>query len=146
MLSGNPPFVAGQLAQKSPRALHGNKIIGTLGRFRDLTYWPVEAAAGIGLVLAWYRRNWTVLMIGGCSALWVLVEIVFALHGWPAVPRYMFEAAATMMVVSGIAVGWILQEAIRLSSASADRLPGAGRGARRTSSCPTRRRDARRAR
>ncbi len=116
VLSGNPPFVAGQLAQESPRALHGNKIIGTLGRFRDLTYWPVEAAAGVGLVLAWYRKNWTVLMIAGASALWVLVEIVFALHGWPAVPRYMFEASATMMVVSGIGVGWVLQEAIKLSN------------------------------
>ena len=31
VLSGNPPFVAGQLAQGSPRELHSNKIIGVLG-------------------------------------------------------------------------------------------------------------------
>ena len=43
------------------------------------------------------------------SALWVLVEVAFALHGWPAVPRYMFEAAGAMIVVAGFAVGWILQ-------------------------------------
>ena len=50
------------------------------------------------------------------SALWVLVEIVFALHGWPAVPRYMFQAAGAMIVVAGFAVGWILQRAARAAT------------------------------
>lgn len=117
MLSGNPPFVAGQLAQGSPRELHSNKIIGVLGRFHRLSYWPVELAAAVGLLLAWRERNRAVLVIGGMSALWVLVEVAFALHGWPAVPRYMFEAAGAMIVVAGFAVGWILQSAVRSSAA-----------------------------
>jgi hypothetical protein len=117
VLSGNPPFVAGQLAQESPRMLHGNKITGTIGRFRHLTFAPVEIAAGVALVLAYVRRNWNVLLIAGCAALWVLVEIAFALHGWPAVPRYMFEAGGAMVVVAGIGVGWILQEGARISRA-----------------------------
>jgi len=117
VLSGNPPFVAGQLAQKSPRELHGNRIIGVLGRFKHLSYWPVIAAAGIGLVLAAMRRNWTVLAIGTMSAIWVFTEIAFSLHGWAAVPRYIFEAGATMMLVAGVAVGWILDGTRRLAPA-----------------------------
>jgi hypothetical protein len=115
VLSGNPPFVAGQLADMSPRMIHGSKIHGVLGRFRSLSYWPVDAAAGIGVVIAAWRRNWTVLMIAGCSALWVLIEIAFALHGWPAVWRYMFEAAGAMIVVAGIGVAWLLQEGAKIS-------------------------------
>lgn len=116
VLSGSSPFVAGQLADNSPRELHSNKIIGVLSRFRHLSYWPVQLAAGIGLVIAARERNRSVLIIGGMSALWVLVEIVFALHGWPAVPRYMFQAAGAMIVVAGFAVGWILQRAARATT------------------------------
>jgi hypothetical protein len=108
-LSGNSPFTSANLAQHSPRALHGNKITGTITRFRQLTYWPVFAAAAAGVVLAGLRRNWTVLMIAGAAALWMLVEIAFALHGFPAVPRYMFEAAAATIVLAGVGVGWLLQ-------------------------------------
>jgi hypothetical protein len=48
----------------------------------------------------------------------VLIEIGFALHGWPGVPRYIFEAGATMIVVAGVGVGWILEETRKLSPAA----------------------------
>jgi hypothetical protein len=38
----------------------------------------------------------------------VVVEIAFALHGWPGLARYMFEAAAVVVVLAGVAVGWLL--------------------------------------
>ena len=47
------------------------------------------------------------------AAGWVVVEIAFAYHGWPALPRYMFEAAAVAGVVAGVGVGWLLSEAPR---------------------------------
>jgi hypothetical protein len=115
VLSGNSPFVAGQLAEGSPRKLHSNKIIGVTDRYRDLTYWPIHFAAGVGLIIAWFRRRWNVLLIGGCAALWFLVEVAFVLHGWPGVPRYMFEAGACEIVVAGIGIAWILQETARIS-------------------------------
>jgi hypothetical protein len=111
LLSGNSPLTSATLAQNSPRKLHGDKITGTLTRFHDLSYWPVYAAAAVGLALAALRRNWTVLVIGGAGALWMLVEIGFALKGYPAVPRYMFEAAAATIVVAGVGIGWMLQGA-----------------------------------
>ncbi len=129
LLSHNSPLTSADLAQNSPRKLHGNKITGTLGRFHDLSYWPVFAAAGIGMVLAALRRNWAVLAIGGAAALWVLVEIAFALHGFPAVPRYMFEAIAATIVVGGVGFGWLLQAAagvLRRGAAAAARVTAAG--------------------
>jgi hypothetical protein len=44
----------------------------------------------------------------------VIVEIAFAYHGWPALPRYMFEAAAIAAVIAGVGVGWTLIELPRL--------------------------------
>ncbi len=75
--------------------------------------------AGIGLVIAVLRRDWRVLVIAGCSALWLVIEIAFALHGFPGVPRYMFEAAATMIVVAGVGVGWVLSKPPRVTTRAA---------------------------
>jgi hypothetical protein len=44
----------------------------------------------------------------------VIVEIAFALHGWPALPRYMFEAAAVMVVLAAVLVGRLLADPRRL--------------------------------
>ena len=45
----------------------------------------------------------------------MIVEIAFAYHGWPALPRYMFEAAGVVAVLAGVAVGWLLGDATRAS-------------------------------
>ena len=45
---------------------------------------------------------------------WVIVEIAFAYHGWPALGRYMFEPGAVGAVLAGIAVGLVLNELPRL--------------------------------
>jgi hypothetical protein len=37
--------------------------------------------------------------------LWALIEIAFALHGWSAVPRYLIEPAAVLVVLAGALVG-----------------------------------------
>jgi hypothetical protein len=114
ILSGNDPFVAGQIALKSPRALHGGKVVGTWHRFTELTYLPIQLAALLTIVVAAVRRNWRVVVLGVGAAAWVVVEIAFALHGWPALQRYMFEAAAVMIVLAGVAVGWALALAPRI--------------------------------
>ena len=44
-ITNHRPLLAGDLAQKSPRALRHNQFFGTLGRFRDLEYTPVWIAA-----------------------------------------------------------------------------------------------------
>jgi hypothetical protein len=38
----------------------------------------------------------------------VCVEIAFALHGWPGLARYMFEAGGVVVVLAGIGVGRLL--------------------------------------
>jgi hypothetical protein len=54
------------------------------------------------------------LALFGGAAGWVLVEIAFAYHGWPALGRYMFEPAAVAAVLGGIAVGLLMTELPRL--------------------------------
>ena len=111
------PFTAGNLAFNSPRALHGNKIYGVLDRFFDLHEWPLQVAALLAFLYAAYRRERATLAIGLAAILWVLAEIAFALHGWPAVPRYLFEPTAVLAVLAGIGVGRLLAMPARLPSA-----------------------------
>ena len=129
VLSGQSPFVAGNLALNSPRALHQNQISGTLDRFFDLHELIVQLLALLTIAIAAVRRERFTLIIAGCAAGWVVVEIAFALHGWPALPRYIFEPAAVMVVLAGVAVGKLLAMPERLRDLPgslarvADRLP-----------------------
>jgi hypothetical protein len=113
-ITNNRPFVSEQLALKSPRQLRQNQIVGTIDRFKALEYWPIWLAALFTTVVAVLRRNWVVLTLAAGSVLWVIIEAAFALHGWPALGRYMFEPAAVACVLAGVAVGWILLEVPRL--------------------------------
>lgn len=115
VLSGNKPFVAGSLAQESPRALKHNKVFGTLGRFFSLQVIQYYVLALGAVMLAWIRRDRFTLILAGSAAVWVIVEVAFALHGWPALHRYMYEAAAVTIVLAGVGVGALL--------ALPDRLP-----------------------
>lgn len=110
-ITNGKPDVAGQLALKSPRELHNNKILGTIHRFDTLQYLPIEIAALVAMVLAAVRRNWMVLALGGMAIWWVITEIGFVLHGFPGVPRYVFEPAGLTGVLGGVCVGWLLLDA-----------------------------------
>jgi hypothetical protein len=113
-LTSRSPFVAASNAMGSGRRLHSNQVFGTIGRFLALHEPVVElvALAGLGLAL-WRRQRITVFLAGGVVA-WVVVEIAFALHGWPGLGRYMFEAAGVMVALAGAAVGRLLVEGARV--------------------------------
>jgi hypothetical protein len=113
-ITNHRPFVSAQLALLSPRELHGNKFTGTLNRYATLHYLPLQLAALLGFVMAWFRRDRVVLALGGAVILWVVVEVAFALHGWPAVPRYMYEAEGVTVVIAAVAVGWLLKDGLEL--------------------------------
>jgi len=101
-------FIAGQNAFNSPRALHSDKILGTVKRFLELYEKPMLIAAALAFALALWRRSRAVLLLCGCIALWVVIEIAFVLHGWPGVKRYLFPPAALASVVAAIGIGWLL--------------------------------------
>jgi hypothetical protein len=117
-LTSNSFFQAGSHALGSGRAIHGNKVTGIISRFVGLHSTGLELLALLSVVLATVRRDRTTLALAAAAVAWVIVEIAFALHGWPGVPRYMFPAAAVMVVIAAIAVGRLLAEPPRLSSAA----------------------------
>ena len=101
-------FIAGDNALHSPRQLHGNKVFGTIQRFLDLNGKAILVPAALATVLAAFQRRRAVLLLAAGVALWVLVEVAFAIHGWPAVPRYLFEAAGVAAVLAGAFVGRVI--------------------------------------
>ena len=107
-LTSRSPFVAGTNAIGSGRALKHDRVLGTIDRFLDLHETPLELAALVSLALAALRRDWRLLVLAAGCVVWVIVEIAFALHGWPGLPRYMFEAAAGMVVIAAVLIGWLL--------------------------------------
>jgi hypothetical protein len=107
-LTAKSPFVANNLAFNSPRELHGNKVTGVIDRFLDLHELPLQIAALLSIAVALLRRDRVLLVIAAAALGWVLVEIAFALHGFPAVPRYLFEPTGVMAVLAGVLVGRLL--------------------------------------
>jgi hypothetical protein len=115
-LTSRSPFVSADNAFYSGRRLHHNLIFGTIGRYLDLMPRGLEVAALISLALAVWRRDRITLAFIGAIVLWVVIEIAFVIHGWPGVPRYMFEPAGLLAVVAGIGVGRLIVAPPRLAS------------------------------
>jgi hypothetical protein len=107
-LTSHSWFISGDLAMNSVRALHGNKVVGVLSRFRGLYEWPMQVAVVYTLVLTVVRRDRVWLTLAGSALLWVAIEIALAVHGWSAVPRYLMEPAAVLIVLTAGAIGWTL--------------------------------------
>ncbi len=107
-LTSRSPFVAGDNALGSVRALHSNKIGGTVQRYLDLHALPLEIAALLSFALAAWRRDRAVLLLCAGVVLWVLVEVGFALRGWPGLARYLFEASGVTVVIAAVLVGRLL--------------------------------------
>ena len=130
-LTSRTPFVAAANAMDSGRRLTSDQVGGTISRFLELHYWPLEIAALLAVVLAAWRRSWadrvTLVLAGGVVG-WVIVEIAFALHGWPGLARYMFEAAGVMIVLAGVFVGRVLADPPRLGAVRALLRDRGGRG------------------
>ena len=123
-LTSKSPFSAASLAQNSPRAIHGNKVTGTFSRFLGLHAATIKIAALIAVGLAALRRDRPVLLIAGGVLLWVVIEAAFALHGWPAVSRYMYESGAGVSVLAGVFVGRVILDAPALVSRVRSRFGG----------------------
>jgi hypothetical protein len=113
-ITNGRPLLAGDLAERSPRELHENKILGTFHRFTGLTYLPIQLAALAATIWAWFRRDRVVLTLAAGIVGWLVIETAFVLHGWPGVPRYMFETAGVLTVLAAVFVGWVLTEALKV--------------------------------
>ena len=109
-LTSRTPFVAAANALDSGRRLHNNLVFGTIGRFLGLNKLPLELAALLGVVLAFLRRDRVTLVLAGAIVAWVVIEIAFAIHGWPGLARYMFEAGGVLVVLAGVGVGRLLSD------------------------------------
>jgi hypothetical protein len=114
-LTAHTPFISQDQALTSPRALHSGKISGTIKRFDGQQTWSIEVVALIGFLYAVWRRkesrNAVTVLLGLCVIVWVLIEVAFAIHGFPAVPRYMFEPVAFTGLIAAVTIGRLLLDA-----------------------------------
>jgi hypothetical protein len=109
-ITSRSPFVAASNAFGSGRRLKSDRVFGTIDRFLDLYATPLEIAALLSLVVAALKRDLVTLVLAAGAVAWVVIEIAFSLHGWPGLGRYMFPAAAVMVVVAAVLVGRILAD------------------------------------
>jgi hypothetical protein len=98
----------GDLALDSVNVIHGNKFVGVTRRVLGLYEPPMQIAAGLAIGFAVVIRERVWLVLAGAAVAWVLIEIAFALHGWSAVTRYLFEPEAVFVVLAGAGVGRVL--------------------------------------
>ncbi|MGC9220957.1 MAG: hypothetical protein ACP5H2_06335 [Solirubrobacteraceae bacterium] len=104
-LTSHSWLTAGDLALGSPNVIHGNKLIGVLQRTREQLPVPYQLAAAGALLYAAAKRQRSWLTLFGAAAMWVAVEVVFAYHGWSAVPRYLLEPATLLVVIGSAGIG-----------------------------------------
>ncbi len=114
-LTSRTPFVAASNALGSGRRLRSDRVFGTIGRFLDLNTAVIELTALLAVAIALVRRDRATLALAAGVCAWVLVEIAFALHGWPGLGRYMYEPAGVLIALAGVGVGRVLIEAPRIS-------------------------------
>jgi hypothetical protein len=107
-LTAKSAFIAGDNALHSPRELHSDKLRGTVDRFLDLQELPVWLTGILAVAIAAVRRQRFILFLALGAVAWVVVEIAFVLHGYPGVPRYLFEPVAIVCVLAGLFVGRVL--------------------------------------
>jgi hypothetical protein len=129
-ISSKSFFTAGNIAQNSPRAVHGNKVTGTITRFHQLEANPVWIMALFTVAWAVWRRRVAILVLAAGALLWLIIEIAFALKGFPAVPRYLFEAGAVVAILAAVFVGRVVHELPGLLSQLVHRIAGARTSAR----------------
>jgi hypothetical protein len=115
-ISSRSAFVSADNAFYSGRRLHHDLIFGTIGRFLALEPRGLELAALLSVALALWRRDRVTLTLTGGVVVWMIVEIAMVIHGWPGVPRYMFEPAGLLGVIAAVGLGRALVEPPRLSA------------------------------
>jgi len=118
-LTSRSPFVAASNALGSGRRLRSDRVFGTIGRFLDLNTTVIELTALVAVAIAVVRRDRVTLALAAGVCAWVIVEIAFALHGWPGLGRYMYEPAAVLIAIAGVGVGRLLADPPRISRAAA---------------------------
>ncbi len=101
-------FVSGDVASECACVPRVNPLSRVVNGFLGLYELPMKLAALFALVLAVVRRERTWLLLAAAALVWLVVEIVFAFHGWSGNQRYLFTPAAVMIVLAGAAVGRVL--------------------------------------
>jgi hypothetical protein len=100
--------IAADIATESTVGVPRHGPAGVLQGFWHLYDLPMKVVVVLGLGLAVVRRDRTSLMLIWAALSWVLVEVVFALHGWTGAARYTFEPAAVLVVLGGAAIGQVV--------------------------------------
>jgi hypothetical protein len=98
----------GDLALNSVNVINGNKLIGVTRRLLGLYAPPMQIAAGLAIAFAVVIRDKVWLALTGLALAWLAIEIAFALHGWSAVTRYLFEPEAVLVVLAAAGLGRVL--------------------------------------
>ncbi len=106
-------FIASDIAIQSTKTMAGTPLSRIPHNFLSLYEVPMKLAVLFALTLAVVRRERTWLLLAGAALVWLATWVAFALHGWNPSPRYLFEAAAVLIVLVGAAVGWVLANAPR---------------------------------
>ncbi|HTU29877.1 MAG TPA: hypothetical protein VMF07_10870 [Solirubrobacteraceae bacterium] len=107
-LAAKSIFQASKLDQGKASTITGEPVWPVLQRWATFYEWPMQVAALLGVVFGLLRRERAVLLITAACAVWLAVEMLFALHGFSAVARYMIEPADLMIAVAGYGIAQAL--------------------------------------
>jgi hypothetical protein len=107
-------FISSDVALESTKTFAGTPISRVPHNLLSLYELPMKLAVLFAIVVTIVRRDRTWLLVAGTALVWLGTEAALALGGgWNASPRYMFEPAAVLIVLTGAAIGWVIAVAPR---------------------------------
>lgn len=118
-LGSGDPFhgtVLARQAQETILAQRAGDLSGaTVRAMVGLVGLPLVLAALAAVPLAWRRRERGVLVLVGAVALWLVVDLVMAHRGYPAIPRFMIPAGAVIAVAGAVGIVWLVESLAELA-------------------------------
>src|SRR5581483_4424416 len=119
-----PALISGNAFQAASAAAGGKGSPGSapaeLRSSVGLMSWPTLVLAAAGLVLAYRRRNHTLLLLGAAGIAWALLVAIMTQVSY-GLPRYLLPGGVIACVLAGAGVVWIAED---VGEAIGRRVPG----------------------
>jgi len=111
---GPPKVITGNAFQAGSAALGGKGSPGSapaeLKSSVGLMSVPTLVLAAVGLALAYFKRQRTLLLLGAAGVIWALMVAMITQVAY-GLPRYLLPGGVIACVLAGVAVGWIAEAA-----------------------------------
>ncbi len=132
-IGSGDPFGAGRKASSEPHwslSVRDQPWLAALERTHRIAGLPLELGAVGAALFALRRRDRTVLALFAVAVAWVALVVAMTEAGFSGSARYFVPAVVIASILTGLAVAWTVEAAVRWANTFTARLRSGGRAPR----------------